>query len=342
MHQEVNTKELTIEDLESYAAAGHVPLLKSGLLGADHKIAHGFTTRLGGVSQDHLSSLNLSFTRGDDPDKVMENYRRLAAELDGNVDQIVTTDQTHTSTVRVVTKEDAGKGIVKERDYTDVDGLVTNVPGLILSVFVADCVPVLLYDPVHRAIGAVHSGWRGTVGRISKVALDLMQENYGTNPEDVRVAIGPSICRDCYEVSQDVAEEFMEEFQVEAIPYTNYGRVLTDDKTGDKQELEHTYERLESTHRRTSILPDPGYGSLLYKKENGHYQLDLWAAIRKSLLEAGVQNEHIDILGVCTMENSEWLFSHRATAGKRGNMAGVISLKDIKATGLQTVEEYRQ
>lgn len=331
----MNQKEcMTLESMKNYASAGHVPLLKSDLLGADPRIAHGFTTRLGGVSQDHLSSLNLSFTRGDDPDKVMENYRRLAAELDGNVDQIVTTDQTHTKTVRVVTKEDAGKGIVRERDYSDVDGLVTNVPGLILSVFVADCVPVLLYDPVHRAIGAVHSGWRGTVGRISKVALDLMQENYGTNPEDVRVAIGPSICRDCYEVSQDVAEEFMKEFQVEAIPYTNHGRVFMDDKTGDKtgdkQELEHAYERLESTDRRTSILPDPGYGSLLYKKENGHYQLDLWAAIRKSLLEAGVYDEHIDILGVCTMENSEWLFSHRATAGKRGNMAGVISLKDKK------------
>ncbi len=265
---------------------------------ADPRIAHGFTTRLGGVSQDHLSSLNLSFTRGDDPDKVMENYRRLAAELDGNVDQIVTTDQTHTKTVRVVTKEDAGKGIVRERDYSDVDGLVTNVPGLILSVFVADCVPVLLYDPVHRAIGAVHSGWRGTVGRISKVALDLMQENYGTNPEDV-------------------------------------------DKTGDKQESEHAYERLESTHRRTSILPDPGYGSLLYKKENGHYQLDLWAAIRKSLLEAGVHDEHIDILGVCTMENSEWLFSHRATAGKRGNMAGVIQAVKASKNKDRKKKKYR-
>lgn len=172
-----------------------------------------FTTRLGGVSgmtpgTEHLSSLNLSLSRGDDPACVRENFRRVADALGTVPDRFVFTDQTHTDHVRVVTEADAGCGLTRERTYHDIDALVTNTPGLVLSVFIADCVPVAMVDPVHRAIGLAHSGWRGTVSEISGKTIEKMTACYGTDPADLICAIGPSICRDCYEISTDVAEQF--------------------------------------------------------------------------------------------------------------------------------------
>lgn len=173
---------------------------------------HLFSTRIGGVSEGYLGSMNLSYTRGDNPENVDENFRRIADILDCNPDDFVLSHQTHTTNVRVVTKEDRGKGITKERDYEDVDGLVTNVPGIVLSTFYADCVPLFFLDPVKKAIGLSHSGWRGTVNKMGKVTVCKMVEEFGCNPKDILVAIGPSICVDCYEVSMDVAEEFMAAF----------------------------------------------------------------------------------------------------------------------------------
>lgn len=189
-----------------------LPLLHFENLEQTGIVKHCFTTRMGGVSEGIFSSLNVSFTRGDDEAAVRENYRRIAEAMDVEVGRFVFTDQTHTTNVRVVTKEDAGKGIIRERGYTDVDGLITNVPGLVLSTFFADCVPLYFVDPVNKAIGMSHSGWRGTVERMGKVTLEAMKEAYGTRPEDVFCAIGPSICQDCYEVSADVAAEFAKEF----------------------------------------------------------------------------------------------------------------------------------
>ncbi|MCD8217197.1 MAG: polyphenol oxidase family protein [Clostridiales bacterium] len=189
-----------------------LPLLKFPLLEEPNMVRHGFTTRLGGVSEGIFSALNLSFTRGDDPDHVTENYRRLAGALGVDLERIVCSDQTHTTNVRVVTEADAGKGVVRPKDFTDVDGLITDVPGLTLATFFADCVPLYFVDPVHRAIGLSHSGWRGTVARMGEKTLQAMAENYGTRPEEAVCAIGPSICQDCYEVSADVAEIFAQEF----------------------------------------------------------------------------------------------------------------------------------
>ena len=189
-----------------------LPLLHFENLEQTGIVKHCFTTRMGGVSEGIFSSLNVSFTRGDDEAAVRENYRRIAEAMDVEVGRFVFTDQTHTTNVRVVTEEDAGKGIIRERGYTDVDGLITNVPGLVLSTFFADCVPLYFVDPVNKAIGMSHSGWRGTVGRMGKVTLEAMKEAYGTRPADVFCAIGPSICQECYEVSADVAAEFAKEF----------------------------------------------------------------------------------------------------------------------------------
>ena len=172
-------------------------------------IRHMFTTREGGVSKDIYASLNLSFTRGDDETAVLENYRRVAQALGTSIDHIVTSDQTHTINVRPVGKEDLGKGITRPRDYKDVDGMITDQPGVLLATFYADCVPLYFVDPVHKAIGLSHSGWRGTVGRMGQATVEAMEKSFGSQPKDLLCAIGPSICQDCYEVSRDVAEAFI-------------------------------------------------------------------------------------------------------------------------------------
>lgn len=175
-------------------------------------VSHAFSTRAGGVSEGKFATMNFSFTRGDDDCRVMENYRRMGAVLDADVSRMVVSHQTHTTNVRVVTEKDAGKGVVRERDYTDVDGLITDIPGITLVTFYADCVPLYLLDPVHRAIGLSHSGWRGTVRRMGNATLKAMKQAYGTEPADVIACIGPSICQDCYEVGEEVAEAFAAAF----------------------------------------------------------------------------------------------------------------------------------
>ena len=248
-------------------------------------VRHGFSTRMGGVSEGFLGSMNLSFTRGDDPEKVRENFRRMGMAIGFETKDLVLSDQTHTTNVRLVTEEDRGKGFDKEKDYTDTDGLITNVPGLMLVTIYADCVPLYFVDPVHKAIGLSHSGWKGTVHRMGKVTLERMAEEFGTRPEDVQAAIGPSICQDCYEVSEDVAEAFMNEF-------------------ADHQD-----------------------DQLVYRKDNGKYQLNLWRANELVLLEAGIRPEYLTITNVCTCCNHELLFSHRASHGQRGNLGAFLGLK---------------
>lgn len=194
-------------------------------------VVHGFSTRLGGVSEGIFSSMNVSFTRGDREEAVRENYRRLGAAMGFSCENLVCTDQTHTVNLRVVTEEDRGKGFVRPKDYTDIDGLVTDVPGLVLAAFYADCVPLYLVDPVRRCIGLSHAGWRGTVGKIGKKTVELMREQYGSSPEDLVAAIGPSICQSCYEVSRDVIEKFQEAFDERFWPELFY------EKGGGKYQL---------------------------------------------------------------------------------------------------------
>lgn len=254
-------------------------------------VVHGFSTRLGGVSEGPFSSLNLTFSRGDERERVLENYRRLAEALGTLPERFVLTRQVHGTNVLHVTKADAGKGVTRERDWDGLDGLVTDTPGLVLSVFSADCVPILFWDPVRRAIGACHSGWRGTVGRIGARVVETMQEEFHTDPKDLVCCIGPSICRDCYEIGDDVAEHFLEAFPGE----------------------------------ETRILEN---------KHNGHWQLDLWAACRIVLTEAGVPDAQIHTTDVCTCCNPELLFSHRAAlGGTHGNIGGFIMLQE-KESGI--------
>ena len=185
---------------------GEVLYLSYPLLENTGLVKHGFSTRIGGVSEGIYSSMNLSFTRGDDESAVRENYRRMAKALGVKEDNFVFSAQTHTTNVHKVMLDN------KNEQLQDIDGLITDVPGLCLVTSYADCVPLYFIDPVHKAIGLSHSGWRGTVGKIGQETLRKMQEEYGTDANDVIAAIGPSICQDCYEVSEDVIDQFKEAF----------------------------------------------------------------------------------------------------------------------------------
>lgn len=175
-------------------------------------VVNGFSTRLGGASTGKFSTMNFSYSRGDDPEHVLENFTRMADALGVNRNRMVASWQTHTVNIRRVTQEDEGKGVIASRDYRDVDGLICAIPGITLVTFYADCVPLYFVDPVNRAVGLSHSGWRGTVNRMGEKTLQAMNKAFGTRPEDVTVCIGPSICKDCFEVGEEVVEEFQKNF----------------------------------------------------------------------------------------------------------------------------------
>ena len=178
----------------------------------DNILTHCFTTRLGGVSKGECASLNLSFNRNDSKENVLENYRIIADAIGVDFDKMVLSNQIHDNEIFLVQTKDAGKGLVKESDIIGYDGLSTNQPGIPLVTFYADCVPVLFLDPVKRAITAVHSGWKSTVKDISHQALKLMKDVYDSDMKDIQVAIGPSICKSCFEVDIDVYNCFTSKF----------------------------------------------------------------------------------------------------------------------------------
>lgn len=263
-----------------------VPYFYFPILENTGMVRHGFSTRLGGVSSHEFSTMNFATTRGDSIENVQENYRRIAKAIGIDWQKIVVSFQTHTTNVMVVKAQDAGKGVIQEREYQDIDGLITDVPGIPLVTLYADCVPLYFLDPIKRVIGLSHSGWKGTVARMGAVTASKMQEVYGCHPEDMIVCIGPSICVDCYEVGEEVAEEFQQAF-----PASQANQILVD-------------------------------------KQNGKYQLDLWKANSYLLADAGIKKEHMAVTNVCTCCNKDLLFSHRATKGKRGNLAAFLSLNE--------------
>jgi YfiH family protein len=174
------------------------------------KVNHCFTSRLGGVSQGVYSGLNLSFTRGEDRALVEKNYHILCDALGFQYDSFVLSHQTHTTNIRVVTEKDRGMGLSKASEIKDTDALITNVKGIQLTVFGADCVPVFLLDTQKDAIGMVHAGWRGTANGIVKKTVEKMQEVYGTEPKDILAGIGPSIGQCCFQVDDPVVSLFQE------------------------------------------------------------------------------------------------------------------------------------
>ncbi len=181
-------------------------------------VPRGFTTRLGGVSQGVLGGMNIGTHRGDSRENVLENYEILGNAIGFTVENCVLTKQTHTDIVRCVTAADAGTGLFKP-EFEPCDGLVTNTPGLALVVFTADCTPVLLHDPVTGAVGAVHAGWKGTAQDIVGNAVDAMVKHFGTDPKNIRAAIGPNIGQCCFETDGDVPQALLETYGQEVAGY---------------------------------------------------------------------------------------------------------------------------
>ena len=246
-------------------------------------VNHAFTTRIGGVSQKEFASMNVGFGRGDEEEHVVENYRRFCAAAGFDPESLVCGAQDHHIHIRRVGVAQRGVGIWKEKDMESIDGLCTNDPGVTLVIYCADCVPLYFVDPEHRAIGLAHAGWRGTAAGMAQAMVERMGQEFGTRPERLQVAIGPSIGKECFEVDEPVALEFQKLPQAERFV------------TGPQREK---------------------------------YHVDLWECNRQFLLAAGVQPEHITVGQVCTMCESDLLFSHRKTRGQRGSNCAMLSLKE--------------
>ena len=262
-----------------------VPYLTFDSLSEISGFRHAFTTRLGGVSEGEFTPMNMAFNRGDDRDRVTENYRRFCTSAGFEFENLVASAQDHHTYVRAVTSADKGVGIYKPRDMESVDALVTNEPGVTLVTYYADCTPLFFIDPVSRAVGLAHAGWRGTVGRIGEKVIGKMTALYGSDPRNIRAAVGPAISVCCYEVDEPCARHF---------------RALTDLDTE----------------------------KFLFPKEGGKFMLDLLETNRQILTAAGVPDENITVSDLCTNCNSDLLWSHRATQGRRGTMSAFLSIND--------------
>lgn len=181
-------------------------------------VPHAFTTRFGGASTDVFDSLNLGTNRGDEPERVRENYRRVCQALGVEMDKLVLTSQVHGDVVRQMQLDDAGKGLDRKIDY-DADGLMTNVAGLTLTAFGADCLTILLYDPVRKAVANVHAGWRGTALGIVERAVEQMKTAYGSEASNLVAAIGPGISKCCFETHEDVPRAMLDALGDEATQF---------------------------------------------------------------------------------------------------------------------------
>ena len=281
-------KEHPFPLVEYTISTGILPMVESPLFQRETGLQHGFSTRKGGVSKEHLASLNLSFSVEDAKENVLENFRRIGERFGKTPEDFVLSKQSHETKVLKVGTKDRGKGITKDRDYEGIDALITDEKGIILSCFSADCVPILFYDPIHKAVGACHSGWRGTKGKILQNVVEEMRKHFSSNPAEILVAIGPSICKEQYVVSEDLALSFLED-------YPDLG---------------------EDT------------ASPIQRISKDKFQLDLWDLNRRIALNCGIKEEHISISGYCTMENPELFFSHRYSQGKRGLQGAFICLQD--------------
>lgn len=255
-------------------------------------LRHGFSTRQGGVSTIYGgNSLNLTWTKDDDPALVAENRRRLLQALeDKDAMEVVTLRQVHSALVRSIRQEDGVReGRLRTADGKAVlegDGAITNLPGVMLGIQTADCVPVLVADVSKRMVAAFHAGWRGTAERIVEQGIAQMQQEYGSRPEDLIAAVGPSIGSCCYAVGEELRSEFQSHF---------------------------------------------GYADELFKTtEDKQIHLDLWEANRRQLLDAGVPAERITVVGECTacstVGGERKYFSHRAEHGFTGRMMSMIGV----------------
>ncbi len=184
-------------------------------------IKHGFSTRIGGVSEGRYSEMNLSYTNGDKKENVDENFLRICEAIGVETESVVMTHQTHTVNIEKVEK-------VCELPE-DIDGLITDIKGITLCSSYADCVPLLFYDKEGKAIASAHSGWRGTVGEIGRLTVEKMVSEYHCNKENILAVVGPSICKKCYEVDDAVIDKF------KALEYLDISEISDDKGNGHYQ-----------------------------------------------------------------------------------------------------------
>lgn len=264
-------------------------------------LVHGFSTTPGGVSSlAGRPVLNLGYTEWDSPHRVAQNRRRFLTALGADGWPLVTLRQIHSDLVHTVTAplHTAARG----------DALITCTPSLLLAVGTADCVPVLLVDPEHRAVAAVHAGWRGTLQRVVAKAVGRLQMEFDSQPANLFAALGPAIGACCYEVGPEVAAAFAAQFScAEAWFAGPFGELATGEDPTPLPWL---------TMAPPGHTPPPKRG-----------RLDLIAANRWQLEEAGVRPENIFSSGLCTACCSEWMFSYRRERPHTGRLLGVVGIQ---------------
>jgi hypothetical protein len=265
-----------------YEHAATLPVYRFAHLIDDAWLVHAVFTRQGGVSRPPYASLNLGHTVGDDPAAVDTNHERVYHALGLNRFQSVTCHLAHSADILVVSAAHRGRVVGQG------DGMVTADQGVFLTMRFADCVPVLLHDPVRRAVGLAHAGWRGTVKNVAGAAVHTMVRELGCSPENITAVIGPAIGPCCYEVGEDVIQSLQASFHGGA--------------------LEDTVNRL-------------------FSRRNGrHAHFDLWEANRQQLVAAGVGR--VVMSGMCTACRTDRFFSHRAERGRTGRFGVVIGYRD--------------
>ena len=265
-------------------------------------LVHGFSTRAGGFSRAYGgSALNLGFTKDDSKAAVERNRAAFLRELGvgKNPWPLVALRQVHSGMIRYVDSP-------AEAPLAG-DGLITATPGLLLGIQTADCLPIILVDPKHRAVGVFHAGWRGTVKRIVEKGVGEMRLRFGSRPRDLKAAIGPGIHGCCYEVGAEVREKFESQFAYAA---KLFREIEESDPVREK------YPMLFLTARA------PGHGVLPKK-----IFLDLVEANRQQLLAVGVPAKSIEASSLCTNCRTDFLFSYRAERGKTGRMMGVVGIR---------------
>lgn len=278
-----------------------LPLVRFGMLSSDWAdtgtpgLIHGVTSRT-----SRLMALgDVSYVTGPNRAAVAANRAAWSSEIGVDSDHWVCAQQVHGSSVAVAVPGDAGRGAGSfESSIPATDALVTNVPGLPLSVFCADCVPILMYDPVRRSIAAVHAGWRGTVSGVATAAVEALADNFGTVSADLLVGIGPSIGPCCYEVGGEVI--------------------------GAWREI--AAERLAAEAIERAVR-----GKTSYSGSDSRPAFDLWEANRLLLMAAGVPDDQIEIAAICTHCHSDRFFSHRALSVRHeveGRFAAIIALAE--------------
>ncbi len=286
-------------------APAKLQILRADNLSSHTWLLHGFSTRVGGVSKAYGGkALNLGFTAADTRRAVEQNRVRFLRSLAGGAKRpplLVTVKQVHSDTIHVVSRS--------PRQALVGDGLITRETGLLLAVQTADCLPVLLVDPKERAVGIFHAGWRGTLARIAEKGVAAMRQHFGSDPKTLLAAIGPGIHSCCYAVGEEVRERFASQF---GYAEDLFHKIMVSDPVREK------YPLLFLTAR------PPGhsdFGPKLY--------LDLVAANRRQLLEAGVPKRNLWTSPLCTSCRTDLLFSHRAEKGITGRMMGAVGVRNL-------------